>query len=99
LALGVIVALKAACLSHKVKVVGNDGVADAVQAIKDGTMYAANAESPFSLGSEVMALAAKVAHGEQVEKSKVLQGFVVKTADVASYCKELAALGDVATCK
>jgi hypothetical protein len=35
-----------------------------------------------------MALAAKVANGEQVEKKKVLQGFLVKTADVSSYCKK-----------
>ena len=99
MALGVIAALKAAGLTDKVKVVGNDGIADAVKAIKDGTLYATNAESPFALGSEVMALAAKVANGEQVEKKKVLQGFLVKSADVPSYCKKLADLGDTATCK
>jgi ribose transport system substrate-binding protein len=99
MALGVIAALKAAGLTDKVKVVGNDGIADAVKAIKDGTLYATNAESPFALGSEVMALAAKVANGDQVEKKKVLQGFLVKTADVPSYCKKLADLGDTATCK
>ena len=99
MALGVIAALKAAGLSDKVKVVGNDGIADAVSAIKDGTMYATNAESPFGLGSEVMALAAKVANGEPVDKSKVLEGFLVKSADIASYCTKLADLGDTATCK
>jgi ABC-type sugar transport system substrate-binding protein len=99
MALGVIAALKAAGLTDKVKVVGNDGIADAVKAIKDGSLYATNAESPFALGSEVMALAGKVANGEQVEKKKVLQGFLVKTADVPSYCKKLADLGDTATCK
>lgn len=95
----VIAALKAAGLSGKVKVVGNDGIADAVKVIKDGTLYATNAESPFSLGSEVMALAGKVANGEKVEKNKVLEGFLVKSAGVASYCKKLADLGDTATCK
>jgi ribose transport system substrate-binding protein len=99
MALGVIAALKAAGLSGKVKVVGNDGIADAVKAIKDGTLYATNAESPFSLGSEVMALAGKVANGTQVEKNKVLEGYLVKSADVASYCKKLADLGDTTTCK
>ena len=99
MALGVIAALKAAGLSGKVKVVGNDGIADAVKALKDGTLYATNAESPFSLGSEVMDLAGKVAKGEKVEKNKVLQGFLVKTADVSSYCAKLAVLGDTATCK
>jgi ribose transport system substrate-binding protein len=99
MALGVIAALKTAGLTDKVKVVGNDGIADAVKAIKDGTLYATNAESPFALGSEVMALAANVANGEPVEKKKVLQGFLVKTADVPSYCKKLADLGDTATCR
>jgi ribose transport system substrate-binding protein len=99
MALGVIAALKAAGLTEKVKVVGNDGIADAVKAVKAGTMYATNAESPFALGSEVMALAGKVANGEKVEANKVLQGFLVKTADVPSYCAKLAALGDLATCK
>lgn len=46
-----------------------------------------------------MALAAKVANGEKVEANKVLQGSVVKTADVAWYCKELADLGVLAICK
>ena len=99
MALGVIAALKSAGLAGKVKVVGNDGIADAVKAIKDGTLFATNAESPFALGSEVMDLAGKVATGQTVEKNKVLQGFLVKLADVPSYCQKLAGLGDTATCK
>jgi len=99
MAMGVIAALKAAGLSGKVKVVGNDGIADAVKAIKDGSLYATNAESPFALGSEVMGLAGQVAGGQKVEKNKVLEGFLVKSADVTSYCAKLAALGDTATCK
>ena len=99
MAMGVIAALKAAGLSGKVKVVGNDGIADAVKAIKDGSLYATNAESPFALGSEVMGLAGQVAGGQKVEKNKVLEGSLVKSADVASYCAKLAALGDTATCK
>ena len=99
MAMGVIAALKAAGLSGKVKVVGNDGIADAVKAIKDGSLYATNAESPFALGSEVMGLAGQVAGGQKVEKNKVLEGSLVKSADVTSYCQKLAALGDTATCK
>ena len=99
MAMGVIAALKAAGLSGKVKVVGNDGIADAVKAIKDGSLYATNAESPFALGSEVMGLAGQVAGGQKVEKNKVLEGSLVKSADVTSYCSKLAALGDTATCK
>ena len=99
MAMGVIAALKAAGLSGKVKVVGNDGIADAVKAIKDGSLYATNAESPFALGSEVMGLAGQVANGQKVEKNKVLEGSLVKSADVTAYCSKLAALGDTATCK
>jgi ribose transport system substrate-binding protein len=99
MAMGVIAALKAAGLSGKVKVVGNDGIADAVKAIKDGSLYTTNAESPFALGSEVMGLAGQVANGQKVEKNKVLEGSLVKSADVTAYCSKLAALGDTATCK
>ncbi len=99
MAMGVIAALKAAGLSGKVKVVGNDGIADAVKAIKDGSLYATNAESPFALGSEVMGLAGQVANGQKVEKNKVLEGSLVKAADVKAYCAKLATLGDTATCK
>jgi ABC-type sugar transport system substrate-binding protein len=99
MALGVIAALQAAGQAGKVKVVGNDGIADAVTALKAGTLYATNAESPYALGVAVMTLAANVANGKPVDKNKVLQGFVVKAADVASYCNKLAALGDITTCK
>ena len=99
MALGVIASLKAAGLAGKVKVVGNDGIADAITALKAGTLSATNAESPFGLGVEVMDLASKVANGQQVDKNKVLQGSVVTAAGVASYCKKLVTLGDLTTCK
>jgi ribose transport system substrate-binding protein len=99
MAMGVISALKAAGLSGKVKVVGNDGIADAITAIKNGTMYATNAESPFALGTEVMQLATDVANGKSVTKNKVLEGSLIKKADVADYCKKLNQLGDTKTCK
>ena len=46
-----------------------------------------------------MGLAGQVANGQKVEKNKVLEGSLVKSADVTSYCSKLAALGDTATCK
>lgn len=98
MALGVIAALRARGLEGKVEVVGNDGIADAVTAVRNGTMYATNAESPFALGVEVMTLADSVADGKPVEENKVLEGFLVKKGDVDSYCKELASLGDTETC-
>lgn len=97
--MGVIASLKAAGLAGKVKVVGNDGMADAVTALKAGTLSSTNAESPLALGVEVMDLASTVANGQAVDKNNVLQGSVVTAADVASYGTELVALGDVTTCK
>ena len=46
-----------------------------------------------------MGLAGQVANGQKVEKNKVLEGSLVKSADVTAYCTKLAALGDTATCK
>jgi hypothetical protein len=58
-----------------------------------------NAGSPFALGSEVPALAANVAHGEEVEADTVLQGIRREGGVLASCRKEPADHVDLATCK
>ena len=98
MAMGVIAALQARNLAGTVKVVGNDGIADALKAIDAGTMYSTNAESPFVLGQEVVSLAVKVAKGESVEKSTVLTGRLVTKADVPDFCAFLKDAGDADTC-
>jgi ribose transport system substrate-binding protein len=98
MAMGVVSALKARGLSGTVKVVGNDGIADALAAIKAGTMYATNAESPFVLGKQVVTIAAKVAKGEQVDKHTVLQGRLVTAKDITDLCTFLTGEGDTKTC-
>lgn len=99
MALGVVAALKARNLAGKVKVVGNDGIGDALKAVQDGTMYSTHAESPFVLGKRVVDLSLKVANGESVEKNTVLEGQLVTKDDVASFCTYLEKEGDNDTCK
>jgi ribose transport system substrate-binding protein len=98
MAMGVIAALQARNLAGTVKVVGNDGIADALKAIDAGTMYSTNAESPFVLGQEVVSLAVKVANGDSVEKNTVLTGRLVTKADVPDFCAFLKDAGDADTC-
>ena len=99
MALGVVAALKARNLAGKVKVVGNDGIGDALKAVQDGTMYSTHAESPFVLGKKVVDLSLKVANGESVEKNTVLEGQLVTKDGVASFCTYLKKEGDNDTCK
>lgn len=98
MAMGVIAALKARGLAGQVKVVGNDGIADALAAIQAGTMYSTNAESPFVLGKEVVSIAVKVAKGESVAKNTVLEGRLVTKQDVSGFCAYLKSAGDTQTC-
>jgi ribose transport system substrate-binding protein len=98
MAMGVIAALKARNLAGTVKVVGNDGIADALKAIEAGTMYSTNAESPFVLGKAVVSLAVKVAKKQAVEKNTVLTGRLVTKADVSDFCTFLRGEGDADTC-
>jgi ribose transport system substrate-binding protein len=99
MALGVVAALKARNLAGKVQVVGNDGIADALKAIQDGTMYSTHAESPFVLGKQVIAIAKKVAAGDDVEKNTVLEGRLVTKDQVTDFCSFLKGEGDTSTCK
>ena len=67
MALGAVAAVKSRGLLATIKIVGNDGIGDALAAVKSGEMYATNAESPFALGQEVAKIGHAVAAGEKVE--------------------------------
>ncbi|MEH3032924.1 MAG: substrate-binding domain-containing protein [Aeromicrobium erythreum] len=99
MALGVVAALKSRNLAGKVKVVGNDGIGDALKAIEAGTMYSTHAESPFVLGKSVLDISRKVAEGEKVEKNTVLKGRLVTKDQVADFCGFLSDEGDTKTCQ
>ena len=99
MALGVVAALKSRNLNGKVQVVGNDGIADALKAVSTGDMYATHAESPYSLGKEVIKIADAIADGKDPGANKVLEGTLVKKADVSSFCTQLEKIGDTETCQ
>nr|WP_240973071.1 substrate-binding domain-containing protein [Nonomuraea sp. FMUSA5-5] len=94
MAMGVLAALKARNLVGKVKVVGNDGIADALAAVAAGQMYATNAESPFALGQKVISLAGDVLGGKQVQPDETLRGELVTKDNVKEYADHLTSLGD-----
>ncbi|GAB2825859.1 D-ribose ABC transporter substrate-binding protein [Alpinimonas psychrophila] len=98
MALGVVAALEARGLAGTVKVVGNDGIGDALAAVKAGTMYSTNAESPFVLGKQVVSISFKVAQKQAVEANTVLQGRLVTTASITEFCAYLVGEGDTDTC-
>lgn len=96
MAMGVLAALKARGMAGHVKLVGNDGISDALAAIASGEMYATNAESPYALGQQVMDLAKKVLAGQNVDKHTVLEGQLVTKDNVARYASYLMSIGDSA---
>ncbi len=96
MAMGVLAALKSRGLAGKVRLVGNDGISDALQAIASGQMYATNAESPYALGQQVADLTSAVLAGKAVDADKKLEGQLVTKDNVRAYAKTLIALGDSA---
>ncbi|MEU6578095.1 substrate-binding domain-containing protein [Streptomyces sp. NPDC046805] len=96
MAMGALAALKSRHLAGKVRLVGNDGIADALAAIQAGTMYATNAESPYALGQKVAGLAGNVLDGKKVSAEETLQGKLVTKSNVKEYAKYLVGIGDSA---
>ncbi|GAB3966098.1 D-ribose ABC transporter substrate-binding protein [Actinoallomurus acanthiterrae] len=96
MAMGVLSALKARNLAGKVKLVGNDGIADALSAIAAGQMEATNAESPYALGQKVAGLAGDVLGGKTVSPAETLHGRLITKDNVKDYAKYLVGLGDSA---
>jgi ribose transport system substrate-binding protein len=77
MALGALKAIQSAGLKNVV-VVGFDATADAVNAVKSGTMSATIAQKPELIGKEAVEIAKKVAAGEKVEKSVPVQLELIK---------------------
>jgi ribose transport system substrate-binding protein len=96
MAMGVLSALKARNLAGKVKLVGNDGIADALAAIASGQMEATNAESPYALGQKVSSLASDILAGKKVATEETLHGKLITKDSVKEYAKYLVGLGDSA---
>jgi ribose transport system substrate-binding protein len=96
MAMGVLSALKARNLAGKVKLVGNDGISDALAAVAAGDMYATNAESPFALGQKVTNLTADILAGKSVPADETLQGKLVTKENAKEYADYLVGIGDAA---
>jgi ABC-type sugar transport system substrate-binding protein len=96
MAMGVLAALKGRNLAGKVKLVGNDGIADTLAAIDAGQMYATNAESPYALGQKVASLTGQVLAGKTVSPEETLHGKLITKDSVKEYAKYLVGLGDAA---
>ncbi|MFF5211826.1 substrate-binding domain-containing protein [Streptosporangium sp. NPDC000396] len=97
MAMGVLSAIKARNLVGKIKLVGNDGIADALAAVAAGEMYATNAESPYALGQKVVSLAGDVLSGKQVRGDETLEGQLVTKETVKKYAEYLLGIGDSAS--
>ncbi len=67
MALGAVQAIKAAGLSGRVAVVGVDGEADAVAAVKSGDMYATVAQQPAEMGKLAVQAAAQLIAGQTLQ--------------------------------
>ena len=84
MALGAIKALGAKA-GKSVQVIGFDGTADGLQAVKAGTLYASVAQQPVELGRIAVRNALKVAEDEKVAKSVMVPVKVVTKENVAGF--------------
>jgi len=69
MALGAVQAVKAKNLAGKVAIVGTDGIADALSAVKAGDMYATVAQQPDTMGQLAVENAVKLIQGQTIPKT------------------------------
>ncbi|MFJ3665301.1 substrate-binding domain-containing protein [Streptomyces sp. NPDC090106] len=84
MALGAIKALGAKA-GKSVQVIGFDGTADGLDAVKAGTLYASVAQQPAELGKIAVRNAVKAAEEKKVEKSVMVPVKVVTKENVAGF--------------
>lgn len=82
MAMGALAAIKAAGRLDKITMIGCDAIDPAMEAIKKGELAATIAEPPFFLGKEAVIIAEKIANGEAVEKSLILDSKLVTKDNV-----------------
>jgi ribose transport system substrate-binding protein len=82
MALGVLAAIEAAGRLDEIIVIGCDAVDPAMDAIRNGKLEATIAEPPFFLGKEAITIAGKIAAGETVETSIILDSKLVTPGNV-----------------
>jgi ABC-type sugar transport system substrate-binding protein len=84
MALGAIKALGSKA-GKSVQVIGFDGTADGLKAVKAGTLYASVAQQPAELGRIAVRNAVKAAEGEKVAESVMVPVKVVTSENVAGF--------------
>jgi ribose transport system substrate-binding protein len=87
MALGAVEAISAAGLQGTVKTIGIDGGADAIKAVKAGTLVTTVAQQSKLMGSESIANAVKVAKGESVPADQPVAVIVINSTNVDQYLK------------
>jgi ribose transport system substrate-binding protein len=87
MALGAVEAIRAAGQQSTVKTIGIDGGADAVKAVKDGSLVATIAQQSKLMGSESIVNAVKVAKGDSVPADQPVDVIVINSSNVDKYLK------------
>lgn len=82
MALGALAAIEAAGRLDEIILIGCDAVDPALDAIRADKLEATIAEPPFFLGKEAILTAAKIANGESVEKSVILDSTLVTKENI-----------------
>ncbi len=82
MALGALAAIEAAGRLDKITLIGCDAVDPALEALRADKLEATIAEPPFFLGKEAVLTAQKIAKGETVEKSVILDSTLVTKENV-----------------
>ncbi len=82
MALGALQALKAAGRDEGVVIVGNDGIDDAIEAIRSGEMAATNATPPFRQGYMGVQVAYRIATGQPVPAEVVERNELITAENI-----------------
>ncbi|MDI3548567.1 MAG: ribose transport system substrate-binding protein [Halanaerobiales bacterium] len=87
MALGAYEAIRAARLEDKIKVVGFDGTADALQSIKEGKLAGSVAQQPYEMGKMGVDAAIKFLNGEELPEVTYVPVKLITKENVDEYLK------------
>jgi ribose transport system substrate-binding protein len=88
MALGVVEAVANAGKQGQVIVVGTDGVPDAIQSVRDGSMSATVASFPYVMGRTALEVAIRLLEGQDVPSTVVSQQELITADNVDEYFPE-----------
>ena len=88
MALGVAEAVANAGKQGQIIVVGTDGVPDAIQSVRDGSMSATVASFPYEMGRTALEVAIRLLEGQDVPGTVVSQQELITAENVDEYFPE-----------